>query len=61
MRWLAVISIALGTFLVGFNEDQSRTLFTVPFGYSHGVKVTDLTGSLLIAAGTLVLLLRRPS
>jgi hypothetical protein len=51
-RWLALVAIAAGTLVVGFNVNRSN-LFDLPGG--HGVHVTDVIGALLITFGTAVL------
>ena len=51
-RWLALLAIALGTLVVGYNEEQRNTLFSVA---GHGVHTTDIIGAALIAAGTALL------
>ena len=51
-RWLALVALVVGTFVVGFNEENRSALFNLPGG--HGIHATDLLGTLLIALGTAV-------
>jgi hypothetical protein len=51
-RWLALVAIALGTLVVGYNEEQRNTLLSVA---GHGVHTTDIVGAALIAAGSALL------
>ena len=51
-RWLALVALVVGTFVVGFNEENRSALFNLPGG--HGIHATDLLGTLLIALGAAV-------
>jgi len=56
-RVLGVVAIATGTLIVGFNPDRFDTiLFVLPLRSGHGIHLHDVLGVLLVALGTLALL-----
>jgi len=53
-RLLAVVSIVIGTAIVGFDPDRlDGTLFAL--SRNHGIHLHDLIGTALIALGTFTL------
>ena len=51
-RWLALVALAVGTFVVGFNEESRSAVIDLPGG--HGIHATDVVGALLIAIAAAV-------